>query len=123
MTTNALFRTEAVSTSSTLPSNFDENDGIFRAFINGINTWSPIGLLSASNLAFLPDFTEHPKPRKRKPPRHENGDGNEENDSPPRPPEVSESDEDSDEITFFYDFVAGGVAGTASVIVGHPFDT
>lgn len=28
-----------------------------------------------------------------------------------------------DEVTFFHDFVAGGVAGSASVIVGHPFDT
>jgi hypothetical protein len=28
-----------------------------------------------------------------------------------------------DEVTFFHDFVAGGIAGSASVIVGHPFDT
>ena len=28
-----------------------------------------------------------------------------------------------DEVTFFHDFIAGGVAGSASVIVGHPFDT
>eukprot|EP00934_Nitzschia_sp_Nitz4_P002687 Nitzschia sp. Nitz4//scaffold264_size26629//24865//25954//NITZ4_008241-RA/size26629-augustus-gene-0.3-mRNA-1//1//CDS//3329544818//2677//frame0 len=28
-----------------------------------------------------------------------------------------------EEVTFFHDFVAGGVAGSASVIVGHPFDT
>jgi hypothetical protein len=28
-----------------------------------------------------------------------------------------------DEVTFFHDFVAGGVAGSASVVVGHPFDT
>ena len=26
-------------------------------------------------------------------------------------------------VTFFHDFVAGGVAGSASVVVGHPFDT
>jgi hypothetical protein len=26
-------------------------------------------------------------------------------------------------VTFFHDFVAGGIAGSASVIVGHPFDT
>ena len=28
-----------------------------------------------------------------------------------------------DEVTFFHDFIAGGVAGSASVVVGHPFDT
>jgi hypothetical protein len=28
-----------------------------------------------------------------------------------------------EEVTFFHDFVAGGVAGSASVVVGHPFDT
>jgi solute carrier family 25 (mitochondrial carnitine/acylcarnitine transporter), member 20/29 len=27
------------------------------------------------------------------------------------------------EVTFWHDFVAGGLAGSASVIVGHPFDT
>mmetsp|Transcript_37920 Transcript_37920/g.91946 ORF Transcript_37920/g.91946 Transcript_37920/m.91946 type:complete len:334 (-) Transcript_37920:283-1284(-) len=26
-------------------------------------------------------------------------------------------------VSFFHDFVAGGVAGSASVVVGHPFDT
>lgn len=34
------------------------------------------------------------------------------------PCEVSEED-----VTFFHDFVAGGIAGSASVIIGHPFDT
>ncbi|KAL7575827.1 hypothetical protein ACA910_003150 [Epithemia clementina (nom. ined.)] len=28
-----------------------------------------------------------------------------------------------EEVSFFQDFVAGGIAGSASVIVGHPFDT
>ena len=28
-----------------------------------------------------------------------------------------------DDVTFFHDFVAGGIAGSASVLVGHPFDT
>jgi hypothetical protein len=28
-----------------------------------------------------------------------------------------------EDVTFFHDFVAGGVAGSASVVVGHPFDT
>ena len=28
-----------------------------------------------------------------------------------------------EEVTFFHDFIAGGVAGSASVVVGHPFDT
>jgi len=27
------------------------------------------------------------------------------------------------EVTAFQDFIAGGIAGTASVVVGHPFDT
>jgi Mitochondrial carrier protein len=27
------------------------------------------------------------------------------------------------DVTFLHDFIAGGVAGSASVIVGHPFDT
>ena len=33
--------------------------------------------------------------------------------------------EDSAEegVSFFHDFIAGGVAGSASVVVGHPFDT
>jgi hypothetical protein len=35
---------------------------------------------------------------------------------PPDKPEV-------DEISFWHDFIAGGVAGMASVVVGHPFDT
>jgi hypothetical protein len=30
---------------------------------------------------------------------------------------------DEENVSFFHDFVAGGVAGSASVIVGHPFDT
>ena len=30
------------------------------------------------------------------------------------------SDED---VSFFHDFIAGGVAGSVSVVVGHPFDT
>ena len=28
-----------------------------------------------------------------------------------------------EEVSFWQDFVAGGVAGSASVVVGHPFDT
>lgn len=28
-----------------------------------------------------------------------------------------------EDVSFFHDFVAGGVAGSASVVVGHPFDT
>lgn len=66
---------------------------------------------------FLPDFTERPKPhpKKRPPP-------------PPPPPveNIGKPDQEEDEnagITFFHDFVAGGAAGSASVMVGHPFDT
>ena len=28
-----------------------------------------------------------------------------------------------EEVTFFHDFIAGGIAGSASIVVGHPFDT
>ncbi len=28
-----------------------------------------------------------------------------------------------EDVSFFHDFVAGGIAGSASVVVGHPFDT
>jgi solute carrier family 25 carnitine/acylcarnitine transporter 20/29 len=30
---------------------------------------------------------------------------------------------DEQDVSFFHDFIAGGVAGSASVIVGHPLDT
>lgn len=62
---------------------------------------------------FLPDFTEHPKPKRKRHPT-----------VPPTPvPPPVENDDDEEEISFFHDFVSGGVAGCASVIVGHPFDT
>jgi hypothetical protein len=28
-----------------------------------------------------------------------------------------------EEITFLHDFIAGGITGSASVVVGHPFGT
>eukprot|EP00537_Pseudo-nitzschia_pungens_P016391 CAMPEP_0172400812 /NCGR_PEP_ID=MMETSP1061-20121228/47749_1 /TAXON_ID=37318 /ORGANISM="Pseudo-nitzschia pungens, Strain cf. pungens" /LENGTH=396 /DNA_ID=CAMNT_0013134229 /DNA_START=333 /DNA_END=1523 /DNA_ORIENTATION=+ len=31
--------------------------------------------------------------------------------------------EDEQEVSFFHDFIAGGIAGSASVVVGHPMDT
>ena len=68
----------------------------------------------SSALSFVPDFTEHPKPRaiKSTPPPI---------DQPiPLPADGGEQEQD---VTFFQDFIAGGVAGSASVIVGHPFDT
>ena len=39
----------------------------------------------------------------------------------PAPTEVETTAEEG--VSFFHDFVAGGVAGSASVVVGHPFDT
>lgn len=65
--------------------------------------------------AFLPDFTEHPKPPKRKLhyPHHE----------PNRPPPSFATDDEEGDVSFIHDFIAGGAAGSASVIVGHPFDT
>ena len=80
-------------------------------------TWSPVGLVvPASTFAFLPDFTEHPKPKKKKPRHVDSGDAAK--DDAPLP-----DDSESDEVVFFHDFIAGGVAGSASVLVGHPFDT
>ena len=35
----------------------------------------------------------------------------------------SSSSSSEEEVSFWHDFVAGGVAGSASVVVGHPFDT
>jgi hypothetical protein len=37
--------------------------------------------------------------------------------------EDSQVDCVEDDVTFFHDFIAGGIAGSASVAVGHPFDT
>ena len=37
--------------------------------------------------------------------------------------ETTTTIEDEQEVSFFHDFIAGGVAGSASVIVGHPMDT
>lgn len=65
--------------------------------------------------SFLPDSIENPKPRKTIVPRR--------SDSPEPNPPPEELVEEETEVTFFHDFVAGGVAGSASVIVGHPFDT
>lgn len=58
---------------------------------------------------FLPDFIEHPKPK-----IIIQKSSFDNNNIPP---------EDDDDITFFHDFIAGGVAGSVSVIVGHPLDT
>lgn len=70
-----------------------------------------------TTMCFLPDFTEHPKPKKHKilP------------ENPPISNIIFTKDDDDDDhtsdVTFLHDFVAGGAAGSASVIVGHPFDT
>ena len=66
----------------------------------------------SSVMSFLPDFTEHPKPKRRCTVHPVELDQ-----SPP------EDETEEDDVTFFHDFVAGGVAGCASVVVGHPFDT
>jgi len=36
---------------------------------------------------------------------------------------INQSIEDEQEVSFFHDFISGGVAGSASVVVGHPMDT
>ena len=61
-----------------------------------------------SGFAFSPEHVEHPKPQRKKTVVAD---------------ELMSSDNDPTEVTFFHDFVAGGLAGSASVIVGHPFDT
>mmetsp|Transcript_32874 Transcript_32874/g.36607 ORF Transcript_32874/g.36607 Transcript_32874/m.36607 type:complete len:396 (+) Transcript_32874:1-1188(+) len=38
-------------------------------------------------------------------------------------PTLSTPPQNEQEISFFNDFIAGGVAGSASVVVGHPMDT
>ena len=66
----------------------------------------------SSGFFFQPDSVEHPKPRRKK--------------TVVPPPEKQDPvvpDNDPTEVTFFHDFVAGGLAGSASVIVGHPMDT
>lgn len=63
--------------------------------------------------AFLPIFTEHPKPKRRATKKIV---------EPIQEP-VSADGSEEGEVTFLQDFVAGGAAGSASVVVGHPFDT
>jgi len=73
-------------------------------------------LMAPTRFHFLPEFTEHPKPQRRKTVDTQQ--------LPQQPPNSPPSDGDkSDEVSFFQDFVAGGMAGSASVVVGHPFDT
>lgn len=37
--------------------------------------------------------------------------------------EIEPPTSDDQDVSFFHDFIAGGVAGSASVVVGHPMDT
>ncbi|VEU39772.1 unnamed protein product [Pseudo-nitzschia multistriata] len=37
--------------------------------------------------------------------------------------DTTRTTDDEQEVSFFHDFIAGGVAGSASVIIGHPMDT
>lgn len=72
--------------------------------------------IATAMLGFLPDFTEHPKPKRKKTvvvqPKK----------SKPSTSDGNDEDEEG-EVTFLQDCVAGGMAGSASVIVGHPLDT
>ena len=75
--------------------------------------------LRIRQLYFLPDFTEHPKPQRRKTVQSAPSPSQD----PPNDNHTNDDDDSEDEVTFFQDFVAGGMAGSASVVVGHPFDT
>lgn len=66
-----------------------------------------------SSLVFLPEFTEHPKPKRRN--TFDQLHHQQQQALPPG--------SDDDEVTFLQDFIAGGMAGSASVVVGHPLDT
>lgn len=68
-----------------------------------------------NTLAFLPDYTEHPK--RKHTGRHVHTPGRIPSDG------ADCNDNDETEVTFWHDFLAGGAAGSASVVVGHPFDT
>jgi hypothetical protein len=104
----------AIETDFSMGSNSMESS-LVRNFVDNNHTIVATSSARSDNsLLFLPDFTEHPKPVVK---RHKNKPVTVESDiEEPIPPS-------EDEITFFHDFVAGGVAGCASVVVGHPFDT
>ncbi|GKY95380.1 hypothetical protein MPSEU_000499600 [Mayamaea pseudoterrestris] len=68
---------------------------------------------SYSNFVFLPDYTEHPKPRRRMPTQT----------LPPQATSITEPGSEDADVTFMQDFIAGGLAGSCSVIIGHPLDT
>jgi hypothetical protein len=37
--------------------------------------------------------------------------------------EIERAPTAEEDVSFFHDFIAGGVAGSLSIVVGHPFDT
>lgn len=41
----------------------------------------------------------------------------------PQSPVMTGTVEEEQEVSFFHDFIAGGIAGSASIVVGHPMDT
>ena len=43
--------------------------------------------------------------------------------SPPTEQQNIVDDMEEQDVSFFHDFIAGGIAGSASVVVGHPMDT
>jgi solute carrier family 25 carnitine/acylcarnitine transporter 20/29 len=93
------------------------------ATVNDYSFWGNLATINIGSLTptlnFLPDFTEHPKPKKRIKRNAADSTSNTTSDS------NNDNDDNHDEhdITFLHDFIAGGFAGSASVIVGHPFDT
>ena len=90
-------------------------NSIWQGSKNMLSSSSSPTITSNERLHFLPDYTEHPKPLIIR--HHKTLPA-----IPPTDDTIPPEDEEN-EITFFHDFIAGGVAGSASVIVGHPFDT
>jgi hypothetical protein len=95
---------ESAVDSNTIPPSM-----MFREFKGSSNSTN-VSSLSAS-LHLLPEVLEHPQPLlKIFRAKHDNK-------------TILSELKEKKEISFLHDFVAGGVAGCASVVVGHPLDT
>jgi hypothetical protein len=126
---------------TSLTSSSSSSSSIESSSSSSSSSSSTVRIITPHILNFLPDFTEHPKPvriRQSKsnidfsiksppPPSSQDDDDNDDSNDNTRTrtttTAATEAEPTTNEITFFHDFIAGGVAGSMSVIVGHPFDT